>query len=107
MADDATAGVSNGALIGMGTGFNGVFDVRLDSFSTGNLSLAAGTYYLWLQNAATSDDGGGYWDINNGPSAAFIGESGNFAGDLAGEFGPTSSDALPVDPRARARPTGP
>src|ERR1700733_2950649 len=52
---------------------NGNFDVDSDSFSTGSISLGAGTYYLTLQNATTAEGNGNptYWDINNGSSAVF------------------------------------
>ena len=49
-----------------------------DSFSTGNLSLAAGTYYLTLQNASTSLGSAG-WDQNDGPSSSWTSEGGSFS----------------------------
>jgi hypothetical protein len=53
--------------------FNNGYDfmIESDSFSTGSVSLGAGTYYLTLQNAATPLGYGASWDLNNGPSSAF------------------------------------
>jgi hypothetical protein len=54
---------------------DGSFTVDSDRFSTGSISLGAGTYYLTLQNAGTNEISGLVsevgWDVNNGPSAAF------------------------------------
>jgi hypothetical protein len=47
------------------------YDLAWNSFSTGGVTLGAGTYYLVLQNAVTKESGPVYWDINNGPSTAF------------------------------------
>ena len=49
---------------------NGEFDIFSSSFETGDVTLAAGTYYLVLQNAVTSQSGFAYWDENFGPSTA-------------------------------------
>jgi hypothetical protein len=73
---NGTATVTSGSLIsGAGLGF---FDVRLDSFATGNISLAAGTYYLVLQNAATNGGNAAFWDVNSGPSTASFAVNGTF-----------------------------
>ena len=67
-----TVGVANGALL---SGIFPEWDVRADSFSTGNFSLAAGTYYLVIGDAiastANTPVGGEVgWDENGGPSTA-------------------------------------
>ena len=63
-----TSAVTQGAII-PGTGYGGEFEVRIDSFSTTNITLGPGTYYLALQGAATNGDLA-YWDLNFGPSSA-------------------------------------
>jgi hypothetical protein len=73
-----TATVTQGALI-PGSGYDGEYDVRMDSFSTNNITLGPGTYYLVLQGAAVRS-GFAYWDVNEGPSIAtqsFQGGTGN------------------------------
>jgi hypothetical protein len=63
-----TAVVTNGSIIpGLG---QGSYDVQVASFSTGSISLAAGTYYLALQNAFITDGYSAFWDTNNGASSA-------------------------------------
>jgi hypothetical protein len=56
--------------IGASDGTAGVFTVNSDSFLTGDVTLAAGTYYLVLANAMGSSNFA--WDINNGPSTAYV-----------------------------------
>jgi PEP-CTERM motif len=68
-----TVNVANGSLLG--SNFPGIWDVRADSFSVGNVSLAAGTYYLVIGNAIASTgntpvDFSVGWDENGGPSSA-------------------------------------
>jgi hypothetical protein len=63
-----TSAVTQGAII-PGTGYGGEFEVRIDSFSTPNITLGPGTYYLVLQGAETNGDLA-YWDLNFGPSSA-------------------------------------
>ncbi len=46
------------------------WDLDQESFSLPDLSLAAGTYYLQLQNAVTMDGGPAGWDDSDGPSDA-------------------------------------
>jgi hypothetical protein len=49
------------------------FDLYDVSFSVPDLGLAAGTYYLTLQNADTTNPGDVVlWDENDGPSTAFL-----------------------------------
>jgi len=63
----------SGAGVGLGTTFLetvGSFDIFSASFSTGSLSLSAGTYYLELFGATSKNSGSVFWDINGGPSTA-------------------------------------
>lgn len=48
-----------------------VYSVGIDSFSLPNITLAAGTYYLVLQNAVTTNGSGVGWDLDNGSSVAW------------------------------------
>jgi hypothetical protein len=52
------------------------YDIYQSSFTVSSLSLAAGTYWLELQNQMTTDDSLGYWDRNGGPSVAYGREDG-------------------------------
>ncbi len=45
-------------------------DLVQESISLSGLSLAAGTYYLQLQNAVTAESNYAFWDASNGPSDA-------------------------------------
>lgn len=63
---DGSAAVGTSFLYTNGFGY----DISLDSFSTGGVSLAAGTYYLVLQNAVTTNGDPISWDENDGPSSA-------------------------------------
>ncbi|MHB8529887.1 MAG: PEP-CTERM sorting domain-containing protein [Caulobacteraceae bacterium] len=47
------------------------YDINADSFSTGSVTLSAGTYYLTLQNAGVPNGDPAYWDQNSGPSTAY------------------------------------
>jgi hypothetical protein len=62
------AAVTQGKVI-PGAGYGGVYDLRIDSFSTSNITLGPGTYYLVLQGAVTGDGSYAFWDINSGPSS--------------------------------------
>jgi hypothetical protein len=46
------------------------YDVSEDSFTT-SINLAAGTYYLVLQNAVTSGGDPAFWQFSGGPSTAY------------------------------------
>lgn len=62
-----------GTLVGQGLGF---FDIYSELFSLGGVNLAAGTYYLQLQNEVVSLNGDpGYWGESGGGSTAC--QSGN------------------------------
>ncbi len=70
--DQATATVTQVGVPfpGLGPTYTGY----TNTFSTGSLSLAAGTYYLSLQQVTVSAAGGFVnWDINSGPSSASLG----------------------------------
>ena len=84
------ATVTNGPTTFTGTGFV----IGTDSFSTGAVTLAAGTYYLVLSDAVVSPLGGNvFWDDNNGPSYA----SDSNLGDLAGAKVPgTNSETFQI-----------
>jgi hypothetical protein len=45
-------------------------DVELETFSIPSVSLAAGTYWFELGDAATALGNTVYWDASNGPSSA-------------------------------------
>jgi len=61
------------------------YTVDTDTFSTGSISLGAGTYYLTLQNSTTaSGNSEGFWDINNGPSSGYFDGANPLANDLSG-----------------------
>lgn len=67
-----TLGSGTAALTGTFVGTNGNgYDVYSEIFSLGGLNLAAGTYYLQLQNEAVSNGDPGYWGESQGPSIAF------------------------------------
>jgi hypothetical protein len=75
VAYNATAPVTDGPVL-FTNGYG--YDISTDTFSTGGLSLPAGSYYLWLQNATGTDAAA--WDINNGPSSSYFAEGGTFYG---------------------------
>ena len=68
-ADNGTVPVTQGAFFGM-DGFGYGYDIYTYSISIGPDSLAAGTYYLTLQNAAVTNSDSVFWDENDGPSSA-------------------------------------
>lgn len=65
----ATASVTDGPTT-IDAAFPGSLSLGIDSFSTGNVDLAAGTYYLTLQNAVVTNNDTAGWLINFGPSTA-------------------------------------
>jgi hypothetical protein len=65
--DQGTALVTNGSTSLNGFGYN----IGVDSFSIPSTTLAAGTYWLVLQNAVVSNGDPIYWDQNDGPSTAY------------------------------------
>jgi opacity protein-like surface antigen len=44
------------------------YNIALDTIALNNLALAAGTYWIELQNASAGNGDPIYWDINGGPS---------------------------------------
>jgi PEP-CTERM motif len=66
-ADMGTAAVSTSYLYTNGYGYA----VSWDSFSIPGQNLAAGTYWLVLQNAAVTNGDPIYWDENDGLSLAY------------------------------------
>ena len=70
--------------------FNNSYDVYESVFSIPNLALSVGTYWLQLQNAETAQNGIAAWDINNGPSTAYVNGA-----DVYGSnpFGPPASNS--------------
>jgi hypothetical protein len=76
---------------------SGVYDIASDTFSTGNISLGAGTYYLTLQNSTTaSGTGESFWDINNGPSLGFYSQGGGYSSLSPYSNGGTGSSAFDI-----------
>lgn len=47
------------------------YDINTNSFTLNNISLAAGTYFLELQNAVIASGDPVFWDENRGPSVAW------------------------------------
>lgn len=68
-----TATVINGIATVNGSGWA----TSVDSFSTGPIKLAAGIYYLVLQNAVATNDDPVNWDETDGPSSAVSNVLGN------------------------------
>jgi len=58
----------------------GIFAVYESTFAIATGTLAPGTYYFTLVNAAASDSGAVAWDISNGPSVAYHSTFGNLDG---------------------------
>ena len=78
-AIDGTVSLTPSPVLATGFGF---YDIRNYQASVAPLTLAAGTYWLGLQNGITSNGDYAYWDISNGPSVAyqnFIGNVANYA----------------------------
>jgi hypothetical protein len=67
------ASVTTGPQTGTGADY---WTLRTDSFSTGNISLGPGTYYLVLQNAVNTASLVDFWTENDGSSTAYHNEEG-------------------------------
>ena len=76
--DNGTAAVTTN-LTGAVDGKFNYYSLANDSFSTGSVHLAAGTYYLVLQNAVTNTGSPIYWDESDGASSATESYIGNLA----------------------------
>jgi len=93
-----SATLTAGAIV-PGTGFGGDYDVRDYAATIAPVTLGAGTWYFTLGNSATDAGWVGYWDVNNGPSSAYFNGS-----NIAGYFGPTSSEAFTLESSAAPEP---
>jgi PEP-CTERM motif len=89
-ADEGTATVSTSYLYTNGYGY----DVSLDSFSIPGQHLAAGTYWLVLQNATVTNGDPIFWDENDGLSLAYentVGQIGSESFQISGTTVPEPS----------------
>ena len=66
------------------------YDVEKLSVTGLNAELGAGTYFLNLQNASTSQGNPLYWDENSGPSQAYNSEVGTIASEAFDVVGSSS-----------------
>ncbi len=89
-ADDGTAAVTTGPYFGQSYGF----DLYTYSFSIPPTTLAAGAYYLTLQNAVATNGDPAYWDENDGPSTALEYNAGS-VGSIGSELFSEISAAVP------------
>ena len=85
------------------------YDIYVDRFNTGAVSLHPGpTYWLTLYNATTSYGYPAYWDINSGPSAAWESAIGYITPDICISYYPpnggTCSDAFDISGSQRTIP---
>lgn len=71
-----------------------VWDLYTSGFSLPDVTLAAGTYYLSLQNSTTSDGEPLLWDDNNGPSVAYQYGYGNLYN--YGDSGTSNSESFQI-----------
>jgi hypothetical protein len=94
--DDGTASVTIGPALSPFTsyGSSGGYEVNADSFSLPNISLAAGTYYLILQNAQP-DTYEFFWDQDNGPSTATLNSAAGSVGSESFQILGTTTTPLP------------
>jgi hypothetical protein len=72
------ASVTTGSQTGTGEDY---WILRTDSFSTGNISLSPGTYYLVLQNAVNTGGQPDFWTENDDSSTAYH----NYEGAIGSE----------------------
>ena len=99
-ADDGTAAVTTRPYFGQSYGY----DIYTYSFSISPTSLAAGTYYLTLQNAVATNGDPAYWDENDGPSTALENTVGSIGSEvLLGDFRRCSRTVALGDDAARLR----
>jgi hypothetical protein len=75
-------------------GNNGGFDLYTDAISIPDVSLAAGSYWIELQNAGSST-GSVAWDVNNGTSSAWNNIDGDVTPSNAFEVLGTKETAVP------------
>jgi hypothetical protein len=86
---------------------NGASSGGIASFSTGNIALAAGTYYLVLSHAVDafntiSEGPSFYWDLNYGPSFAYQCTEGGLPDVNCG--GASGSNSFQIDGYASTTP---
>ena len=55
------------------------YEVESETFSTGDLDLGAGTYFLTLDDAATAEGQAAYWDVNEVSDVSYDNSTGNNA----------------------------
>jgi hypothetical protein len=68
------------------------YDLQIESFNLGSgVALAAGTYYLTLQNGVIPSGNPVYWDQNDGPSMAFNNGIGNIPSESFAIYGRSAS----------------
>src|SRR5271157_2347438 len=67
----------------VGVGYYTEYYVYQSTFSLGGASLAAGTYYLQLDQGTSSGGDFLLWDVNNGPSQAWNNSVGSVFGQCA------------------------
>ncbi|HEX4156683.1 MAG TPA: PEP-CTERM sorting domain-containing protein [Acidobacteriaceae bacterium] len=76
------------------------YDVYDETFSLPSLNLAAGTYWLELQNEVASNGDPAYWDQNGGPSSVWENPLGDVSGSnctvATGQASGSCSDAFTI-----------
>ncbi len=55
----------------------GLYDVYASTFSIPSLDLGSGSYWLQINSAGGKDFPYTYWDVNNGPSSAYVWNTSN------------------------------
>jgi hypothetical protein len=71
------------------------YDIYSESFSTGNVALAAGTYWFELLNGITQNTNNVYWDENDGASIAYQYASGEIRSESFTLYQSIDSPAVP------------
>lgn len=73
------------------------YEIYEDTFTINSASLAAGTYYLTLQNATVASGSGDpiYWDENDGPSSAMESVTGQIGSESFQVYGNTGVTQTP------------
>ena len=100
-----TANLTNSLLCSSSNTCGGnAFDVYASSFSLPNIVLGPGTYYLTLDFGVTSLGDSLFWDVNNGPSAAYR-NGVNMAGSIQMTSG-SNSNAFQILGTSDETPTG-
>ncbi len=71
------------------------YDIDMESASISGVALGAGTYWLNLQNATTTQGNPLYWDENSGPSDASESAVGTIASEAFSITGGTGTGTVP------------